>query len=65
MLDQLICLKQADFDSNAIAAFDSFLTKPCKSVTDVSYNLAYPKHMFLSYLTDCRQLLVHGSPTLD
>ena len=63
MLDYLICRKQADFSSEAIAAFDTFLTDSCKSETDLSYDLTYPKHMFLSYLTDCRQLLVHGSPT--
>ena len=65
MLEYLICRKQADFDAEAIEAFDSFLTRSLKTETDLLHNLAHPKHMFLSCVTDCAQLLVHSSATLD
>jgi hypothetical protein len=65
MLDYWICRKQLNFSSKAILAFDEFLAEACTSETDVPYNLPYPKHMFLSYVTDCKQLLIHGSPVLD
>lgn len=65
MLNNWICRKQSDFDPEAVAAFDNFLGEATASESDMPYDLALPKHLFLSYVTDCTDLLIHGSPTVN
>lgn len=54
-------------DTQKIQAFEELCLKARQSgpAEFIDYNLSYPKHEFLRYLTDRKQILLHGSNDPD
>ena len=54
-------------DSQKVEAFESLFLKARRlgPAAFIDYHIAYPKHEFLRYLVDRKQILLHGSPYPD
>jgi hypothetical protein len=54
-------------DSQKIEAFESLFlqTRRLGPAAVIDYNIPYPKHEFLRYLVDRKEILLHGSNCSD
>ena len=60
-----LCRKTADVAPDKRAEFDEYLRRAVLEGPTASYTLPYPKHEFLAYLTDYKELAFHGSTKQD
>lgn len=57
-----IARQRNDYDSIEIRCYEDYLHNALKKDNQAIYDLPYPKHRFLSYLTDAKNYLAHGTP---
>ena len=62
MLSHCIYRKQDSFSADVKKAFEAYFLEANGKDEELTYDLPYPKHAFLTYLTESKGLLVHGSP---